>query len=528
MTRSEGPTGTGFGRWAPRIEAAALLLLVVALTVQVLGRHDAIGAPPTGDRGPSKADAPAPSPIVTAPPAARPTDPVQQRRAAATDDPDPAEIFWRGRVLDWRGRPTRARVRVEGLENAIEVDDSGLLTFVLPYDFEQPLVRATAPRDQTGETRLASPDDFEIRLGPPALELVVDVDAELALLLEQHDATLDLHARFLKPPLGSGGIETITSFEAARTTTQKVLVPASVMLDGDFAAVQWLPSGLYHVTPLAHMLLGPTDERWVSTYSAKVATTLFGRVIDEQGEPVAGLEMKAEIEGVRDAWLGATTRPDGTFFIPLPSPCRGTIRPRSYAGTPLRWESGRFEELAFFAARRVRVRVEDQNGDPIERYWIRSIGARSRTGPDGGFDVANELEPAAIRSDGTADLSPVAVPEGQSYWLTIPGVGETLVATEERITDTWVVRIDAEHVARSQAALAITGLAEGESVMLLGALRYALSPRLQPMPRTWTAHFLAPGTYRYSVRGADGRARTDPVEIVLEAGATVEVDVEAK
>ncbi|MCB9915391.1 MAG: carboxypeptidase regulatory-like domain-containing protein [Planctomycetes bacterium] len=434
-----------------KLAVAGVVLLSIVAAVLVwrpLAARDAL-AP--ADRAPSDAEPFAPRdlpPVDRAPrpDEAAPTD-ARTELAAADAAADAARAAWprcqvRGRVLDVHGLP------IDGAELRLNTVGEA---WVQPHEFDGEVGATRATSDAAGrfafDVALPSSSWISLRVGAPPFHVKSGRDFGLA-------------GGRNEPPLVPGDND-LGDFvlAAAGAFRGRVLDEAGrpvgdarVRLEGVFPGGYGVSgtsdaSGAYEVAgaPAGRYVAKALAEGWLNAevagveiedgrvtsdvdFTLRAAPTLRGRVVDDDGAPLADVRLWGWPRS-SGTGAGARTRADGTFTVHLPQRSAYSLGATLRGYEPISDRAGvwyepdtRDLELVMHRAALVTYRVRDARTDaPVTRFGLRVLRVRSA---DGGTSSSDDHDPARVEEHADGEVERPGDPRWDDYTVVAPGYAD--------------------------------------------------------------------------------------------------------
>lgn len=158
---------------------------------------------------------------------------------------------------------------------------------------------------------------------------------------------------------------------------------------GRFRFRQLFAPGLYHVSTRNTVLLEPRTveispgkshlQLAIKVQQTPPEQSITGRVLDQAGQPVAGIEVSTPPASFR-TWASTTSRKDGTFRLELRTPTEAIATELLVAGShqlqdkvfETRW-GARDVEVRVRASDALTLRITDEAGKAIDSYSVRLV-----------------------------------------------------------------------------------------------------------------------------------------------------------
>ncbi len=364
-----------------------------------------------------------PAPVPAA--AAEAVAPAPARREVAAPG-NPAATL-RGRCVDGDGRPLgECKVHLHGWGGNSERMDQWLTDHGAKPDWQQPADVITAA-DGAFVFRFWPPPPFQFALdvtrdGCGAMSgrwSTLAAGSELDVGDVTMSAGVQVTGRVVDPDGVPQGGEYVSLERRGRDATDRNrLAPrwgeqTTSRADGTFVTRDWLVPGEYEVrtqkgqlqSPKTVTLRGerPREELTIVVAAATAQATITGRVLDETGRPVVGIDIEANSE--RGSYARTTSRRDGTFELRRRDAGQEKATGVSVVSHAFEVQDGKPRQVEWgttgveFRVTRagaLTLRVSDPQQAPVETYTVRliprnrnrwsSIDARVRTQgrhPDG-------------------------------------------------------------------------------------------------------------------------------------------------
>lgn len=428
-----------------------------------------------------------------------------------------------GRVRYSSGRSAAARLAIAPLHllegvPAIEVAaaQDGTYKAVVPGEWLSVTVQAADSLGAHGEAEVVMageatkqvPDIVLVR--PVTLRMRLAVDSRVALAVPQSIAgslrvVLGRHPR---QGLGDINDKEVALFTPGEPRQSEVVADCS-----EHNAVHWM----FHrhggrPSPVMTSEIPAYVAEVESTMTIDLDSLMMVTVLDERGNPAPGVPLVLWLESAERQRVEARSDASGQCVGIVPKGAHGYVQIQ-WDDSRIPWSSGQFASVTAFLSNRLRIKVVDWNGHPVEACSL-SLRNNSLRGDDGRI---SGTRPNSLSPDGIQYTEWSSLEEGSVVYAMLPDVGEIAVPITKRISvgdGVFVLNLSRpQHGALrfkveepgSASENGIIGVHMIEGGARQGGREYRLAFRASAARAGYCAYQIIPGRYSFvaSVGGKD-------------------------